>query len=103
MHSQTRCAQKETVRCRLQAIFILILVLLSISRATDIGPKMPLTFLVTLLAVPLAIKLKRRGERRHDPRRVKDFLALDGATARLNLLFGLLCIAALGLGSLIGA
>ena len=85
------------------APFILILVLLSISRATGIGPKMPLTFLVTLLAVPLAIKLKRRGERRHDPRRVKDFLALDGATAQLNLLFGILCIAALGLGSLIGA
>ncbi len=84
------------------APFILILVLLSISRATDIGPKMPLTFLVTLLAVPLAVKLKRRGERRHDPTRVRDFLALDGATAQLNLLFGLLCIAALGLGSLVG-
>jgi 1,4-dihydroxy-2-naphthoate octaprenyltransferase len=85
------------------APFILILVLLSISRATDIGPKMPLTVLVTLLAVPLAIKLKRRGERRHDPRRVKDFLALDGATAQLNLLFGLLCIVALGLGAFISA
>jgi 1,4-dihydroxy-2-naphthoate octaprenyltransferase len=82
--------------------FILILVLLSISRAADIGPKMPLTFLVTQLAVPLAIKLKRRGDRRHDPKRVQDFLALDGATAQLNFLFGLLCIAALGLGSLIG-
>jgi 1,4-dihydroxy-2-naphthoate octaprenyltransferase len=84
------------------APFILIVVLLSISRAADIGPKMPLTFLVTLLAVPLAVKLKRRGELRRDPARVRDFLALDGATAQLNLLFGLLCIAALGLGSLIG-
>ncbi|MCJ7680207.1 MAG: prenyltransferase, partial [Candidatus Aminicenantes bacterium] len=56
--------------------------------------EMPLTFLLCLLAVPNALKLWGRAKRRHNPRRPMDFVILDGATANHNLVFGLLCIAA---------
>ena len=62
---------------------------------------MPATFLITLLAVPMAVRLVRTGARRHDPQQARAFAAMDGATAQLNLLFGLLCIAALGLDALL--
>jgi len=52
---------------------------------------MPLTFLVTLLALPRALSLWGRARRRHAPRQPMDFLILDGATANYNLVFGLLC------------
>lgn len=67
-----------------------------------LGPRMPLTFLVTLVALPLAVKLMRKGRARHTAKSPLDFLALDGATAKLNLAFGLLCTAALGLDALLG-
>jgi 1,4-dihydroxy-2-naphthoate octaprenyltransferase len=86
----------------LLAPFAFILLLISLSRLVGINPKMPVTFLVTLLALPLALRLMKKGKRRHSPNSLQDFLALDGATAKLNLLFGLLCIAALGLYALIG-
>ena len=56
--------------------------------------EMPLTFLLCLLAVPNALKLWGRARRRHAPRKPMDFVILDGATANHNLVFGLLCIAA---------
>ena len=84
------------------APFALILLFISVFRMVGIDPKMPVTFLVTLLALPLALKLMKKGKRRHNPNNPQDFLALDGATAQLNLLFGVLCIAALGLHALIG-
>ncbi|MBU1186638.1 MAG: prenyltransferase [Acidobacteria bacterium] len=56
--------------------------------------EMPLTFLLCLLAVPNALKLWGRAKRRHNPRLPMDFVILDGATANHNLIFGLLCIAA---------
>jgi 1,4-dihydroxy-2-naphthoate octaprenyltransferase len=58
---------------------------------------MPLTFLVALLALPRALSLWGRARRRHTPRRPMDFLILDGATANYNLVFGLLCTAAVWL------
>lgn len=58
---------------------------------------MPLTFLVTLLALPRALSLWGRALRRHSPRQPMDFLILDGATANYNLVFGLLCTAAVWL------
>ena len=58
---------------------------------------MPLTFLVALLALPRALGLWGRARRRHAPRRPMDFLILDGATANYNLVFGLLCTAAVWL------
>jgi 1,4-dihydroxy-2-naphthoate octaprenyltransferase len=58
---------------------------------------MPLTFLVALLALPRALVLWGRARRRHAPRKPMDFLILDGATANYNLVFGLLCTAAVWL------
>lgn len=58
---------------------------------------MPLTFLVVLLALPRALVLWGRASRRHAPPKPMDFIILDGATANYNLLFGLLCTAAVWL------
>lgn len=58
---------------------------------------MPWTFFLCILAIPNALKLWGRGVRRHEPRRPMDFLILDGATSQYNLVFGLLCTAAVWL------
>ncbi|MFC2171866.1 1,4-dihydroxy-2-naphthoate octaprenyltransferase [Acidobacteriota bacterium] len=82
--------------------FAFVIVLICLSWLVDIEPRMPLTFLITLVALPLALKLMKKGLKRHNPDQPLDFVALDGETAKLNLLFGLLCSAALGLDALIG-
>jgi 1,4-dihydroxy-2-naphthoate octaprenyltransferase len=56
---------------------------------------MPFTFLITLSALPIAIKLWKKAINREKPENPLDFIALDGATAKLNLTFGLLCSIAL--------
>jgi 1,4-dihydroxy-2-naphthoate octaprenyltransferase len=56
---------------------------------------MPFTFLITMAALPLAIKLWKKALNRKNPAQPLDFIALDGATAQLNLLFGSLCTIAL--------
>jgi 1,4-dihydroxy-2-naphthoate octaprenyltransferase len=56
---------------------------------------MPYTFLITLLALPVAFNLWKRALKRDKPEKPLDFVALDGATAKLNLTFGLLCSGAL--------
>ena len=58
---------------------------------------MPLTLFICVLALPNAIKLLGRAVRRHKPRQPMDFIILDGATAQHNLIFGLLCTAAVWL------
>jgi len=58
---------------------------------------MPLTFAVIVLALPWAFRLWGRASRRHAPRQPLDFIILDGATAQYNLIFGILCTAALWL------
>ncbi len=58
---------------------------------------MPLTFLVVLLALPRTLALWDRALKRKAPRQPLDFIVLDGATANYNLLFGLLCTAAVWL------
>jgi 1,4-dihydroxy-2-naphthoate octaprenyltransferase len=58
---------------------------------------MPFTFIVILLALPRTLHLWGRALRRQAPRRPLDFVILDGATANYNLVFGLLCTAALWL------
>jgi len=88
-------------RALLFAPFVLIALLVLLTHVTDISPQMPVTFLITLLALPVALRLARTGSQRHDPRKGQAFAAMDGATAQLNLLFGLLCVAALGLHALI--
>jgi len=62
---------------------------------------MPWTFALVLLALPRALQLWDRAKRRRAPRRLLDFVILDGATAQYNLLFGLLCTAAVWLHALI--
>jgi 1,4-dihydroxy-2-naphthoate octaprenyltransferase len=57
----------------------------------------PWTFVVVLIALPRALQLWGRALRRRQPRRPLDFVILDGATSQYNLLFGLLCTAALWL------
>jgi 1,4-dihydroxy-2-naphthoate octaprenyltransferase len=81
--------------------FLGILIVISLSRLAHIRPQMPLTFLITMLGLPLALKLMKKGKLRHNPRHLQDFISLDGATAQLNLLFGILCTAALALDALI--
>jgi len=56
---------------------------------------MPFTFLITMLALPLAFKLWNKALNRKKPKNPLDFVALDGATAQLNLAFGALCTVAL--------
>ncbi|MEE8415330.1 MAG: 1,4-dihydroxy-2-naphthoate octaprenyltransferase [Desulfobacterales bacterium] len=80
--------------------FVVIMALILLSMAADLDPKMPPTFLVTFLAIPLAFKLIKKGRMRRQPKHPLDFISLDGQTAQLNLLFGLLCTAALVLNSL---
>lgn len=41
-------------------------------------------------ALPAALACWKKAVRRHTPRHPTDFIALDGATAQLNLIFGLL-------------
>lgn len=86
----------------LLAPFGVILLLLVLSRAVGLGTPMPYSFLITLAALPEAMKLLRKARRRHAPQHPLDFVALDGATARLSLHFGLLCSAALVIGALLG-
>ncbi len=58
---------------------------------------MPWTFFIVLFGLPNALKLWGRANRRHNPRQPMDFVILDGATAQHNLVFGLLCTAAVWL------
>jgi 1,4-dihydroxy-2-naphthoate octaprenyltransferase len=62
---------------------------------------MPFTFIITIGALPLAIKLWKKALNREHPSQPLDFIALDGATAQLNLLFGSLCTIALILHAVI--
>jgi len=64
-------------------------------------PAMPFTFLITILALPLAINIWKKAIDRKRPKNPMDFVTLDGETAKLNLLFGSLCTVALLLDVLI--
>ncbi len=60
-------------------------------------PRLPWPCLITLAALPQALKLWDRARRRHRPAHPLDFVILDGATAKYNLRFGLLYTAGLWL------
>ena len=81
--------------------FAVVLLLIVTSNVINVNPKMPFTFLVTFLALPLAFKLIKISKRRNNSKQQMDFVALDGTTAQLNLLFGILCTLALGLEALL--
>jgi 1,4-dihydroxy-2-naphthoate octaprenyltransferase len=75
--------------------FIIVLGNILIPRIFVLGLiSMPYTFFLTIFAVPNAIKLWKRALQRHNPKKPMDFIILDGATAQHNLIFGLLCTAA---------
>jgi 1,4-dihydroxy-2-naphthoate octaprenyltransferase len=77
---------------------ILIMLYVCVPRVAALGlPALPPTFLIVFVALPRALGLWKRALNRHAPERPMDFVLLDGATAAYNLLFGLLCIAALWL------
>ncbi len=82
-------------------IMVLALILIPYLLIPDLAA-MPLTFLITMLALPLAFKLWRKALNREKPDNPLDFIALDGATAKLNLAFGGLCTLALILHAIIG-
>jgi 1,4-dihydroxy-2-naphthoate octaprenyltransferase len=82
--------------------FVIVLALIFIPRALAGGlTSMPMTFLLVLLALPRALELSRRARERRAPRKPLDFVILDGATAQYNLLFGILCTAAVWLHALL--
>lgn len=75
--------------------FILTLALMTVPRLFGGVPRpMPTTFLLVFLSLPNAVTLWGRAVRRAAPRSPLDFVVLDGATARHNLVFGLLATAA---------
>jgi 1,4-dihydroxy-2-naphthoate octaprenyltransferase len=76
----------------------LVILYVCVPRVAALGlPALPPTFLIVFAALPRALGLWKRAIKRHDPRQPMDFVLLDGATAAYNLLFGLLCTAALWL------
>jgi len=82
----------------------LILLFMAVPRIVDVAaPALPETSLLVLAALPRALVLWKRALRRHAPEKPMDFVILDGATASYNLLFGLLCTAALWLHAAIAA
>jgi len=77
---------------------ILVIIYVFVPRVAALSlPALPLTFLIVLIALPRALGLWKRALNRHAPKHPIDFALLDGATAAYNLLFGLLCTAALWL------
>ena len=64
-------------------------------------PFMPFTFGIVILSLPMALKLWQKALNRKTPKNPIDFVALDGATAQFNLVFGLLCTVALVLEAVI--
>lgn len=76
--------------------FFMVLALILIPYFLELGiTAMPFTFLITLSALPIAIKLWKKALKRRNPEDPMDFVTLDGATAKLNLTFGVLCSLAL--------
>lgn len=59
---------------------------------------LPWTMLAVFLALPMAAGRIKKAARRANPASPLDFVILDGATAQLNMVFGLLMTAGLVLG-----
>ncbi|OQA29421.1 MAG: 1,4-dihydroxy-2-naphthoate octaprenyltransferase [Verrucomicrobia bacterium ADurb.Bin345] len=81
--------------------FGMVLLFIAVTRWPRLGPPMPLTAAIVLLAFPQAMTLWRKARRRHAPEHPTDFVALDGATAQLNMIFGILYAAGLAVAPLL--
>lgn len=82
--------------------FAVVLLLIILPRVIKIGIRaMPLAFLIVFFSIPNAAALLKRAIYRHEPKHPMDFVVLDGATSKHNLVFGLLCTAAVWLHYLI--
>jgi 1,4-dihydroxy-2-naphthoate octaprenyltransferase len=78
--------------------FAVVLFLVILPRFLKIGiPAMPWAFLIVFLSIPNAVHLLKRAVQRHKPKRPMDFVVLDGATSKHNLIFGILSTAAVWL------
>ncbi len=66
-----------------------------------LGPRLPWLSSMVVLSLPEAFKLISIGKKRHQGP-AEAFLALDGATARLNMIFGVLFTLGVGLGHWLG-
>ena len=75
-------------------LLIFLLILLPRLAVTSIPP-MPGWFLLTLLAFPKTWRLWQLARRWPESAKTVSFQTLDGATAQLNLIFGLLSIIAI--------
>jgi 1,4-dihydroxy-2-naphthoate octaprenyltransferase len=76
--------------------FAIILGLIIVPRiVAPIYEPMPWPSAAVLAALPQASGLWKRARRRHSPFHPMDFILLDGATARFNLVFGLILTASL--------
>lgn len=83
--------------------FAVLLIFITVPRiAATALPAMPLSFLAAAAALPLAFSLRHKARCRHAPGGRPDFITLDAATARYNLLFGLLCTLAAWLAMIPG-
>lgn len=83
------------------APYAFVVAWVALSWTLALEPRMPVACLVVVVSLPLAVSLFRKGLRRKRAVNPIDFLALDGATAQLNLVFGLLYTASLGLDVLV--
>lgn len=70
--------------------FLIVLALITLPRFFN-QTSFPLAGLLIIFCLPLALKLQNKASLRHRPAHPHDFIALDGATAQLNLVFGVLC------------
>lgn len=89
---------RGSLRCYAFLLFgsqVLVLIFIAFPLRNFGWPALPWSCLITLAALPEALKLWGRAKRRHQPAAPLDFIVLDGATSRYNLHFGLLCVAGL--------
>lgn len=75
--------------------FVFVFAGVALSRAGIGGAELPWTMLAVFLCLPMALDRLKKATRRGAPAHPLDFVTLDGGTAQLNMIFGLLMTAGL--------